>query len=87
MEWFIVLLVILLFFGARKLPEIARSMGQSRMEFKAGLKEGGRKEASLEGPCPFCGAEVPADARFCAGCGKEAYDIRAERARQAPQSP
>ena len=48
MEWFVVLLVILLFFGARKLPEIARSLGRSRKEFKAGLEEGAQNEASVD---------------------------------------
>lgn len=32
--------VIVLLFGARKLPEIARSMGRARGEFKKGLDEG-----------------------------------------------
>ena len=80
MEWFIVLLVILLFFGARKLPEIARSMGRSGKEFKAGLKEGAQQESSVEGPCPFCGVEVPTDAKFCAGCGQMASEVCARRA-------
>ncbi len=39
-EWFIVLGVIVLLFGAKKLPELARSLGRSSSEFKKGLKEG-----------------------------------------------
>ena len=84
-EWIIVLVVLLFLFGARKLPELARSMGQASKEFKAGLKEGA-KETPLEGPCPFCGAHVPDDAKFCPGCGKDASDIRAERQRQNSRS-
>ena len=38
-EWIIVVLVILLLFGGRKLPELARSFGKSIVEFKAGMKE------------------------------------------------
>jgi sec-independent protein translocase protein TatA len=39
-EWLLVLLVFVLFFGAKKLPELARSLGKSSNEFKKGLKEG-----------------------------------------------
>lgn len=39
-EWFVVLGVIVLLFGAKKLPELARSLGKSTNEFKQGMKEG-----------------------------------------------
>jgi sec-independent protein translocase protein TatA len=39
-EWFVVLGVIVLLFGAKKLPELARSLGKSTSEFKQGMKEG-----------------------------------------------
>jgi sec-independent protein translocase protein TatA len=32
--------VVLLLFGAKKLPELAKSMGQSKSAFDEGLKEG-----------------------------------------------
>lgn len=38
-ELWIILGVVLLLFGARKLPELARSMGSSITQFKKGLKE------------------------------------------------
>jgi sec-independent protein translocase protein TatA len=40
-EILIILAVVLLLFGAKRLPEIARSLGRSSNEFKKGLKEGG----------------------------------------------
>ena len=85
-EWILILAVLLLFFGAKKLPELARSMGQASKEFRSGLKEG-HKEQRLEGPCPFCETDVPADAKFCAGCGKSATDIISERERKAADKP
>lgn len=36
----IVVLIIALVFGAKKIPEIARALGRSSGEFKKGLKEG-----------------------------------------------
>ncbi len=38
-ELLVILLVVLLLFGAKRLPEIARGMGKSIHEFKKGLKE------------------------------------------------
>lgn len=38
-ELWIILAVVILLFGSRKLPELARSMGSSITQFKKGLKE------------------------------------------------
>lgn len=84
-ELFIILFVILLVFGASRLPKLARSMGQAGKEFKTGMREG-YKEDPVEGPCPFCGTEVSSEAKFCAGCGKSASDIVAERKRKEASS-
>lgn len=34
-----ILLVVLLLFGAKRLPEIARSLGKAKGEFKKGLED------------------------------------------------
>jgi sec-independent protein translocase protein TatA len=36
----IVLLIIVLLFGGSKVPELARSLGKAKSEFKRGLEEG-----------------------------------------------
>lgn len=38
-ELLVVLLIVLLLFGAKRLPEIARGLGKSIQEFKKGVKE------------------------------------------------
>jgi TatA/E family protein of Tat protein translocase len=77
-EWLVILLILLLIFGATRLPKLARSMGQAGKEFKSGLKEG-YQEQPIEGPCPFCQTDVPAEAKFCPGCGKTAAEIVAAK--------
>jgi sec-independent protein translocase protein TatA len=37
-EWIIIAAVIVLLFGAKKLPDLAHSLGRSSREFKKGLK-------------------------------------------------
>jgi sec-independent protein translocase protein TatA len=44
-EWLIVLLVIVLIFGARKLPDLARSLGASAKEVRKGLHKGVEEES------------------------------------------
>ena len=43
-ELIIVLVVVLLLFGARKLPDLARSIGASAKEFRKGLQDGVTEE-------------------------------------------
>lgn len=40
LELLLVLLVILLLFGSKRLPDLARSLGRSLNEFKKGKEEG-----------------------------------------------
>ena len=84
-ELLVVLVILLLVFGASRLPKLARSMGQAGKEFKEGMKEG-YQEQPVEGPCPFCGVAVAPDSKFCPGCAKSAEEIVAEKGKQAQKS-
>lgn len=39
-EWLIIMAIVALLFGAKKLPELARSIGASAKEFRNGLSQG-----------------------------------------------
>lgn len=51
-ELLIIVLIILLLFGARKIPEIMRSFGKGVQEFKKGMKdiESGTETKDDKGP-------------------------------------
>jgi sec-independent protein translocase protein TatA len=42
-EWILILLLVLIFFGAKRLPELARSLGKGVSEFKKALNEATRE--------------------------------------------
>lgn len=48
-ELIIILVVVLLLFGAKRLPEMARSLGRSSKEFKRGLDESVVEDEEPEG--------------------------------------
>src|SRR5207244_6859197 len=45
-ELLIILVIVLVLFGANRLPELARSLGSSMKEFKKGVNEGGKEETT-----------------------------------------
>lgn len=47
-ELIIILVVLLLLFGARKLPDLARSLGASAKEFRKGIQQGSEEEPDEE---------------------------------------
>ncbi len=47
-ELIVILLIVLLLFGARKLPDLARSLGKSIGEFKKGREETERSDKKTE---------------------------------------
>jgi sec-independent protein translocase protein TatA len=49
-EVILILVVVLLIFGAAKLPQLARSLGASAKEFRKGLDEGVDDEAEPKEP-------------------------------------
>jgi sec-independent protein translocase protein TatA len=58
-ELLIVLAVVLLLFGAKKVPDLARSLGQAKREFEDGGKEPARPVVVEELPPPVVIEPVP----------------------------
>jgi sec-independent protein translocase protein TatA len=52
LEIALVVLVIVILFGAKKLPELARSLGRSSSEFKKGMREGASEDEDRAVPDP-----------------------------------
>lgn len=81
----IILVIILIVFGAGKLPEVGGGLGKSIKEFRNGVRDASASDDPVtEAPksisdakpaqsssnvCASCGASLPPDARFCGSCG------------------
>ena len=46
----IIVAIIAILFGAKKIPELARSLGKAKGEFKKGLAEGEKEESEAAEP-------------------------------------
>jgi len=75
-ELLVILVIVVLVFGAGRLPEIGSSLGKAIKGFK---EAGDKRDAEPKGQasdaatkdCPQCGRAVTPDATFCPGCGKK----------------
>ncbi len=47
-EWIIIGVVLILLFGAKKIPQLMRGLGSGIKEFKEGIKEGEQTEDKKE---------------------------------------
>ncbi|MFW5871165.1 MAG: twin-arginine translocase TatA/TatE family subunit [Verrucomicrobiota bacterium] len=49
-EWILVVLLVLLLFGHKKVPDLARALGRSLSEFKKGRAEGENPDSQQSEP-------------------------------------
>lgn len=60
-EWIVVgVIAVAVLFGAKKIPEMARSVGRAQGEFKRGLREGVDEDQQAAGSAPQPPAAAPA---------------------------
>ena len=75
-ELLVILVIVLVLFGANRLPQLARSLGSSLKEFKKGIDEAQGKEASVSPPsadrCGQCKSALAPDWTLCPRCGTSA---------------
>jgi len=82
-ELIIALVIILLLFGAKRIPELARGLGSGVKEFKAGTREGQLEDKKNEEEAR---EEQAASAEDKAGTrAEDDTSVEAERAEQADQ--
>lgn len=69
-ELLIIFFIVLLLFGAAKLPQLGGALGKTIKNFKQEMKDG--QEESAPSKCPKCGVEIKDEAaEFCAKCGQK----------------
>jgi TatA/E family protein of Tat protein translocase len=81
-EILLILLLVFVFFGAKKIPEIAQGMGKGIREFRKAAKEiqsdqdeehvltAPKTTREETAPCFNCKAPVPINTKFCPSCGQ-----------------
>lgn len=62
-HWLIVLLIIVLVFGTKKLRNIGQDLGGAIRGFKDGMKEGGTAEKSAEAPPQVTGQTIEGEVK------------------------
>lgn len=60
-EWMFIMVIVLLFFGGKKIPELARSVGKGISEFKKGIKDIERDVEAEDRPRNQLSAGQPAN--------------------------
>ena len=81
-ELIVILIIAVLIFGASRLPELGRSLGQAIKGFKEASEKrepdesssAGKVDAAKAASCPQCGHEVTPGSAFCSACGKKLSD-------------
>ena len=69
-ELLVILVIVLVLFGANRLPQIARSLGSSMKEFKKGINEGQRDDDGKGSTSTSNGHSPQAAALTCRQCKK-----------------
>ena len=79
-ELIIIILIVLIFFGSKKIPELAAGLGKGMREFRKATRE--IQDDQEEGvpelksakndtmTCIYCNSRIAKDSRFCPSCGK-----------------
>ena len=83
MHWLVVLAIVLVLFGAGKLPRVMGDFAKGIKAFKSGMKE----EDETEAATPHQQVPPPAGTATSAAASREFGDLRRQRARSARLTP
>jgi sec-independent protein translocase protein TatA len=61
MHWLIILVVVLILFGGRKIPELMRGLGEGVRGFKEGMHGNSQAQSTTPPAPPAASAEKPAE--------------------------
>ncbi len=67
-------IIVIVLFGAKKLPELAGALGKSMKEFKKGVTEGAAENAPRT--CASCQTPLEAEWSHCPRCGTSAQAVK-----------
>lgn len=69
-------IIVIVLFGAKKLPELASALGKSMKEFKKGVAgvadEGNQAKSEISRTCGSCKTPLEAEWSHCPRCGAAA---------------
>ena len=70
-ELLVILVIVMVLFGANRLPQLARSLGSSLKEFKKGLDSAQAEESARpeKRSCAQCKAALSPEWTHCPRCG------------------
>jgi sec-independent protein translocase protein TatA len=69
-ELLVILVIVMVLFGANRLPQLARSLGSSLKEFKKGLDSAQAEEPAPNRSCAQCKTALAPDWTHCPRCGQ-----------------
>ena len=61
MHWLIILVVVLILFGGRKIPELMRGLGEGVRGFKEGMSGNNNQPQSTQSPAQASSTDKPAE--------------------------
>jgi sec-independent protein translocase protein TatA len=67
-ELLVILVIVMILFGANRLPQLARSLGSSLKEFKKGLDSAQAEATAVSRPGEDRPASSPPEKRICVQC-------------------
>jgi sec-independent protein translocase protein TatA len=74
-ELLVILVIVIIIFGANRLPELGKGIGSAIKNFKNATTDPDEVTSTTSsaafGTCASCGTVNPGDSRFCRKCGNK----------------